>query len=48
MRTHKIGEVNMSFLLMLVFTIVSSLVAYQLVNRAYDTVFAISAMEIAE
>ena len=46
--SNKFSEINMSFLLMLVLTIISSVVAYQLIIRAYDTVFALETLEISE
>lgn len=45
---NKIYEQNSSLLLLLVFTIVSSFIAYHLVIRSYETVFAISALEIVK
>ena len=46
--SNKFSEINMSFLLMLVLTIISSVVAYQLIIRAYDTVFDLETLEISE
>lgn len=48
MNINRLYEQNMSFLLLLALTIISSIVAYQLIIRAYDTAFAIDMMEISE
>ncbi|MFA6256724.1 MAG: hypothetical protein WCT29_00225 [Candidatus Paceibacterota bacterium] len=45
---NKISELNQSFLFMLAFTIISSLIAFHLITKAYDTVFAVSQFEIAQ
>jgi len=44
----KISVHNQSLLFLLIFTIVSSAVAYRLVVRAYTDVFTASAFELAE
>jgi hypothetical protein len=44
----KISTHNQSLLFLLIFTIVSSFMAYNLVVKAYDNVFAISAFELSE
>lgn len=46
--SNKFSAINMSFLLMLVFTIVSSLIAWYLISKAYESVFAISAVEVVQ
>jgi|GEM_PF-1644801 len=42
---HKISEVNKSFLFFLIFTIISSALAYNIITKAYDNAFAFSAIE---
>ncbi len=42
---NKISEVNKSFLFFLVFTIITSALAYHLITKAYENVFAFSVLE---
>ncbi|KKT01246.1 MAG: hypothetical protein UW07_C0039G0028 [Candidatus Nomurabacteria bacterium GW2011_GWF2_43_8] len=46
MSMSKLSQHNKSLLFLLIFTIVSSVMAYQLVMRAYDGVFAYSELEL--
>ncbi len=43
---HKISEVNKSYLFFLIFTIISSTFAYNIIVKAYDNAFAFSTVEI--
>lgn len=47
MNVSKISELNKTFLFFLVFTIVSSLIAYHIVDKGYDMAYSAAAYDIA-
>ncbi|MBP7966824.1 hypothetical protein KAZ66_00990 [Candidatus Woesebacteria bacterium] len=48
MTFNKISEVNKSFIFFLIFTMVSSYLAYRIIDKGYDNAFASYTYDIPE